>query len=148
MVIWRALGQDICLKHLWKSLRWSKDRCEFPGRSMGTPQRPFNSPFSEMLRQLWKALQNQQLPRTGRHVVVLQAPGVVVWDEDGVPAIGERRIDIRFRRVADHPGFGGIERKLAAQLAVGRVILLGHDLDVGKKIDKSRAIDFEPLFLR
>ena len=73
----------------------------------------------------------QQLAACGRMIDVLplERPGKVMWDENGVEAGGEGWIDVRFRTVADHPRRGGLATMMRRETAVGRVMLLGQDLD-------------------
>jgi len=60
---------------------------------------------------------------------VFQHPGEVVWDEDCVQARGKRRIDVRLRAVADHPGSIDLAAVLGGEFAVRGIRLLGQDFD-------------------
>ena len=60
---------------------------------------------------------------------VLENPGEIMWDEDCVEAGGERGIDVRARRVADHPSRGGIAVVAHGERAVSVGVLFGQDLN-------------------
>ena len=70
---------------------------------------------------------------------VFQHPGVFVEEEDGVETGGERGVDVAFGAVADHPT--GVRRELVASddLAIGRGVFLGDDLDGGEVLAQARS---------
>ena len=66
--------------------------------------------LSKVLNKFRERVQHQQLARRRRacQFFVLKHPGIGVRNENGVNTGGERRIDVGFRAVADHPcAFGG-----------------------------------------
>ncbi len=80
----------------------------------------------------------------GRRLVddlVLENPGEVVGDEDGVESGGEGWIDVGARAVADHPGVGGLADVVVDERTVGLVVLLGEDLDGGKVRGEAGALE-------
>ena len=60
---------------------------------------------------------------------MLQDPGEVVGDEDGVEAGAEGRIDVGARTVADHPGGASLAAMVGGKGAVGIVVLFREDFD-------------------
>jgi hypothetical protein len=61
--------------------------------------------------------------------LVLEHPGEVVWDKNGVEAGGECRIDIGLGTVADHPGGSCVAAVVLAQTAVSGLVFLGKHFD-------------------
>ena len=76
---------------------------------------------------------------------MLEDPGEVVGDEDGVQAGSERRIDVRSRTVANHPGGAGLAAMVGGEGAVGFVVLFGEDLDSGEVRGQAGAVEFPGL---
>jgi hypothetical protein len=64
--------------------------------------------------------------------LVLENPGEVVGDEDGVEAGAEGGVDVGARAVTDHPGGGGFTGMVGGQRKIGDVVLFGQDLDRGE----------------
>ena len=64
--------------------------------------------------------------------LVLEDPGEVVGDEDGVKACRESGVDVGAWAVADHPGIGGIAAVVGGEGTVGVVVLFGKDFDCGE----------------
>src|SRR5712692_2289082 len=104
---------------------------------------PYNSPVrrenppavsaapatSKMLAKLAKAGNDQQLARAAVQLAMLELPGGVVRDEDGVEPRLERRVDVATWAVADHPAVRFHDAVPVDQTFVRRRILLRHDLD-------------------
>ena len=61
--------------------------------------------------------------------LVLEDPGEVVGDEDGVESCAESGIDVGAGAVADHPGIAGFAAVVGGQGEIGFVMLFGEDLD-------------------
>ena len=61
--------------------------------------------------------------------LVLEDPGEVVGNEDGVEAGCECGIDVGARAVADHPGVAGLAAVVGGKGTVGVVMLFWEDLD-------------------
>jgi hypothetical protein len=76
----------------------------------------------------------EQVLAGGRGVygLVLENPGEVVGDEDGVEAGGESGVDVGAGTVTDHPGAGGLEAVMVAEAAVGEFVLFGQHLNGGE----------------
>jgi hypothetical protein len=72
---------------------------------------------------------------------VLEDPGGVVGDEDGVEAGLERGVDVGFGGVADHPGGGRVERVARDEVEVGGGVLFGEDLDGGEDGSQAGAVE-------
>ena len=64
--------------------------------------------------------------------LVLEHPGEVVGDEDGVEACREGGVDVGAGAVADHPGSTGLAVVVVGQGAVGAVVFFAEDLDGGE----------------
>ena len=64
--------------------------------------------------------------------LVLQYPGEVVRDEDGIEASGERGVDVGLWAVADHPGAVMVACVLLREPAVGVAGLFRQDFDGGE----------------
>ena len=103
--------------------------------------------FSEVLSQLPKFFQREQLPGAPADVLPLQHPGVSVRNEDRVQAGFQRGIDVGFRAVADHPRMRRVQVTLFHQPQVSGVILLLHDGGVAKESSQTGPVDFQFLFL-
>src|SRR3972149_808845 len=89
-----------------RSLRARKGCCE---SLLPSPQAPVWGPQPwehtlEILPQLPEARQDQQLARAALHRSVLQLPGGVVRNEDGIEPRRKRGVDVAVRTVAHHPG--------------------------------------------
>ncbi len=63
---------------------------------------------------------------------MLEDPGEVVRNEDGVEAGGEGGIDVGAGAVADHPGDAGFAAVVVGEGEIGFVVLFGQDLDSGE----------------
>ena len=61
--------------------------------------------------------------------LVLENPGEVVGDEDGMEAGGECGVHVGTGAVADHPGVAGFAAVMTGQGAVGIVVFLRQHLD-------------------
>ena len=61
--------------------------------------------------------------------LVLEDPGEVVGDEDGMEAGGESGVDVGARAVADHPGGAGFAAVVGGEREVGFGVLFGEDFD-------------------
>ncbi len=83
----------------------------------------------------------------GDHLV-LQDPGAVVGDEDGVQAGGEGGVDVGLGRVADHPGGGGVEGVAGDELTVGRGVLFREDLHGREEGAEARALQLVGLLFK
>src|ERR1022692_2639946 len=70
-----------------------------------------------------------------------------MWHEDGMQAGFERRVDVRFRAVANHPGAPRIEPALIHQAPIGRGILLLHDGRMTEEASQAGAVDLQLLLL-
>ncbi len=71
----------------------------------------------------------------GRRLVddlVLEDPGEVVGDENGVKAGREGGVDVGARAVADHPGAAGVAGVVRGEGAIGLMMLFGEDFDSGE----------------
>src|ERR1035438_2680832 len=82
-----------------------------------------------------------------RSLLVLQHPRMGVWHEDRIQAGCERRIDVRFRAVANHPGAPRVEPALIHQAPIGRGILLLHDGRMTEEASQAGAVDLQLLLL-
>ena len=60
---------------------------------------------------------------------MLEDPGEIVGHEDGVQAGGKRGVDVRARRVADHPRIGTVADVAVYELTVGGLFLFGEDFN-------------------
>ena len=70
---------------------------------------------SEIARQLANLLDDQQPRMTFRQLFVFQAPSARMWNIHRLQTRRQRRIDVRFRRIADHPRpLGGRNARSAA----------------------------------
>src|ERR1700687_2258089 len=101
----------------------------------------------EVFAEVAETIYHQQPLRRWRwyYFLVLKNPGVAVRNEDGVQSRGEGGVDIRLWAVADHPGGVRREGVLGDGGAVGRFVLLGHDLAGGKIFFQSWAPVFPGL---
>jgi len=61
--------------------------------------------------------------------LVLEDPGEVVGDEDGVEAGAEGWVDVRARTVANHPGGAGLAAVVGGEGKICFGELFGEDLD-------------------
>jgi hypothetical protein len=104
----------------------------------------------EVVEQRGEGIELQEALAARRRVegLVLHDPGMVVRDEDGVQAGGERRVDVRARRVADHPGGRGIEAVEGDEGSVGGGVLFGEHLDRGEERLQAGADEFVGLLDR
>lgn len=74
--------------------------------------------------------QQKALARRGDgEILVLEDPGVGVWDEGCVEACREGWVDVGLGAVADHPGCCGDACVALTEIAVGGRRLFGEDLD-------------------
>jgi len=71
--------------------------------------------------------------------LVLEDPGEVVGDEDGVEAGAKSRVDVRAGAVADHPGGAGLAGVVGGESAVSFGVLFVEDLDGGEVWGEARA---------
>ena len=69
----------------------------------------------------------EEVLASGRLVddLVLEDPGEVVGDEDGVEARGEGRVDVGAGTVADHPGVAGFATVMSCEGEIGFVMFFG-----------------------
>ena len=74
--------------------------------------------------------------------LVLEHPGEVVRDEDGVETCREGRVDVGAGAVADHPGVAGIAAVVDGERAVSVVVFFGEDLDCGEVRGQAGALEF------
>jgi hypothetical protein len=79
--------------------------------------------------------------------LVLEDPGKVVRNEDGVEAGAEGRVDVRPRAVADHPGGAGLAAVVGGQGQVGFVVFFGENLDGGEVVGEAGTLELTGLFL-
>ena len=88
-----------------------------------------------MVGEIGEAAKLQQGLAGGRMVdgLVLEYPGEVVGDEDGMKSSGERGVYVGLWAVTDHPGGAGVAAVLLRERAIGSVMLLGQDLHLGEK---------------
>jgi hypothetical protein len=73
--------------------------------------------------------------------LMLEDPGEVVGDEDGVEAGGEGGVDVGAGAVADHPGGGGLAGVVLGEAEVGVGVLFGEDLDGGEVVGQAGAVE-------
>ena len=73
--------------------------------------------------------------------LVLEDPGEVVGDEDGVEAGGEGWVDVGAGTVADHPGAGGLAGVVGDEGVVGVGVFFGEDLDGGEVAGEAGAAE-------
>src|SRR5712692_6056536 len=66
----------------------------------------------EVRTQFPEPLQDEQAPVGGDDLLLFQPPGVLVRYEHGVEPGLQCRVDVGARRIADHPGTGGVELSL------------------------------------
>jgi hypothetical protein len=64
--------------------------------------------------------------------LVLEDPGEVVGDEDGVETRAESRVNVGAGAVADHPGVAGFATVVGRKREIGAVVFFGQDLDGGE----------------
>ena len=74
--------------------------------------------------------------------LVLEDPGEVVGDEDGVEAGGEGGVDVGAWTVADHPGGTGFDAMVEDEIAVGGGMFFRQDLDGGEVWRESGTVEF------
>jgi hypothetical protein len=79
--------------------------------------------------------------------LVLEDPGEVVGDEDGVEAGAEGRVDVRAGAVADHPGGAGLAAVVGGEGAVGFGVLFVEDFDRGEVGGEAGAVELVGLLL-
>src|SRR5215217_1573334 len=81
--------------------------------------------IEKMHSEVPEALQHEQFSWSGFavDVLVFQAPGGVVRNEHRIEPDRQRRVDVRLRRVADHPGPRRIDLQLRHKTLVGRGVL-------------------------
>src|SRR5438105_12751692 len=105
---------------------------------------------SEMRAQLAEALHHKQAtcPRGLTQLLVLQYPGLMVRNEDGIQSRGERRVDVGPGTVANHPC--RTERKMEPihQFEISRGIFFGDNLDAAEVVLQSRTLNFSGLLHR
>jgi len=77
--------------------------------------------------------------------LVLEDPGEVVGDEDGVKACSEGGVDVRAGAVADHPGIAGFATVVGGERKVGVLVLLREDLDGGEVWGEPGALELAGL---
>jgi hypothetical protein len=80
--------------------------------------------------------------------LVLEDPGEVVWDEDGVEACRECGVDVGAGAVADHPGVAGLAAVVGDEGAVGVVMFFREDFDGGEVRGEAGALQFAGLLFR
>jgi hypothetical protein len=79
--------------------------------------------------------------------LVLEDPGEVVGDEDGVEAGAEGGVDVGPRTVADHPGVSDFAGVVGRECDVGVVVLFGQHLDGGEVGGEAGAFKLAGLLL-
>src|SRR6185312_8406039 len=92
-------------------------------------------------QQLAEIPYNPQPPIPFPKFLAFQRPRALVRDEDCIQPRIERRIDIRLRAVADHPGPLDVELPQACQLQIGAAVFLFHDFAVREERTQSGEID-------
>jgi hypothetical protein len=78
--------------------------------------------------------------------LVLEDPGKVVGDEDGVKACREGGVDVGAGAVADHPGVAGFAAVVGGEGEVGFVVFFGQNLYGGEVWGQAGASEFAGLF--
>src|SRR6266704_558375 len=86
-------------------------------------------PGLEMTTQFAKGRQDHELSGAPHHRLVLQVPGMLVRDEDGVQADFHGRINVAARAVANHPAVGLDDFVLVNQAAIILWIFFSNDFD-------------------
>jgi hypothetical protein len=79
--------------------------------------------------------------------LVLEDPGEVVGDEDGVESRGECGVDIGARAVADHPGGAGFAAVMERERDVGFGVLFREDFDGAEVRGEAGAVELVLLLL-
>ena len=85
----------------------------------------------------------------GRRLVndlVLEHPGKVVRDEDGVKAGCQGGINVGARAVADHPGVAGLAAVMGDEGKIGFVVFFGKNFDRREVSGKAGAMKLVGLF--
>ena len=77
--------------------------------------------------------------------LVLEDPGEVVGDEDGVEAGAEGGVDVGAGAVADHPGVAGFAAVVGGEGEVGLVVFFGENLDGGEVGGEAGALELAGL---
>ena len=101
-----------------------------------------------MVAQFRKAAYDEQLLIGGSGIdfFVLQNPGITVRNKDGMKPGGQRRVDIGFWAVAEHPGRAHVATVLFRDVPIGLGVLLSDNLGGKEMFLHSRAFDFSALF--
>ncbi len=104
----------------------------------------------EMFEQIGKGGELHKCLAIGRniHDFMLEDPSEIVGHEDGVQAGRECRVYIRARRVADHPGMGGVADMVGDQFAVSLFFLFGKDFDGREKRFETGALQLVGLLFK
>ena len=104
----------------------------------------------EVTRQVSEAGQFEELLAGWRLIngLVLEYPGKVVRDEDGVEAGCQGRINVRAGTVADHPRVTGLAAVVSCERKIRFVVLFGKDLDGGEMSGQAGAPKLVGLFFR
>ena len=79
--------------------------------------------------------------------LVLEDPGEVVGDEDGVEAGAEGWVDVGARAVADHPCVAGLAAVVGGEGQVSFGVLFGEDLDRCEVLGEAGAVELVRLLL-
>lgn len=80
--------------------------------------------------------------------LMLQHPGEVVGDKDGVQASCEGGVDVGAGAVADHPGAGSFAGVVRGEREVGLGMFFGQDLDGGEVGFEAGAVELVSLLFR
>src|SRR5580704_6952797 len=99
----------------------------------------------EVAAKFAESWQDDQLSGSSHDRLVLELPGVLVRDIDGVEADFHGGIDVAARAVADHPPVGLDDFVFVYESAVGVGIFLRHDFDEFKEALQARSLDLRGL---
>src|SRR6185312_6441032 len=103
---------------------------------------------SEILLQLPNRFHLQKPGMFVRDALVFKRPGAWMRHVYGVQTGSQGRVDIRLRRVSNHPGAFGFKVSFTRQLPVCRFVLLFNNRGMAEVTDQTGAVDLQPLLLR
>src|SRR5580704_10709003 len=104
-------------------------------------------PTSEVILQIRELVDDNQLTRAVTDLFPLQLPRTRMRYEYGIQSAFQRRVDIRLRAVADHPGALRLQAELGHQPGVSGAVFLFHDRGMGEITAQTGAIQFELLLV-
>src|SRR5260370_40620438 len=125
-------GEESAL-YPWDSPLGKSNEFRFGDAWLDTTSNLGSLPGLEMTTQFAKGRQDHELSGAPHHRLVLQGPGVLGRDEDGVQADFHGRINVAARAVANHPAVGRDDFVLMNQAAISLRSFFSNDFDEFKE---------------